>query len=325
MGQFNSNNHASGSKSYAIGIDIGGTYTVLGLIERSGRVVQTLRFPTRESTAYIGFLDVLSRHISALLEQVGDRLQGIGIGAPNGNLYNGCIEQAPNLPFGEVLPLRNDLQQRFDIPIVLTNDANAAAMGEHLFGGAVGMDDFFMITLGTGVGSGIFTQGKLLYGSTGFAGEIGHAIVEHGGRQCNCGRCGCLETYASATGVVYTAEMYLRETETTSLLRGMGDTFTAKDVYAAAVRGDKLALQVFDFTADKLALGLANAAVVTSPKVIFLYGGLSESGDLLLKPLKKYFEHYLFTPFQGKISFQYSALPKETAALLGAAAMAYSL
>lgn len=314
-----------GSTSYAIGVDIGGTNTVLGLVERSGRVVQTLRFSTRECISYIGFLDTLSQHVSMLLEHIGDRLQGIGVGAPNGNLYSGCIEHAPNLPFGGVLPLQNDLQQRFNLPVAVTNDANAAAVGEHLFGGAVGIDDFFMITLGTGVGSGIFAQGKLLYGSTGFAGEIGHTIVKHNGRKCNCGRCGCLETYASATGVVRTAEMYLKETETRSLLRGVGDGLTAKDVSAAAAAGDKLALQVFDFTADKLALGLANATAVTSPKVIFLYGGLSESGDLLLNPLKKYFEHYLFTPFQGKTAFRYSDLPKETAALLGAAAIVYSL
>lgn len=312
-------------KKSVIGIDIGGTHTVLGRIEDTGKVLETLRFSTRECTSYAVFFEMLSQKAALLLNREEPEVYALGVGAPNGNFHTGNIEYAPNLPFEGVLPLRDDLQKHFNLPVILTNDANAAAMGEHLFGGAAGMKDFFMITLGTGVGSGIFSRGELLYGHDGFAGEIGHAIVEHGGRKCNCGRYGCLETYASATGMVRTARMLLQENEKPSLLRDMKGVFTAEDISTAALQGDELALQVFDFTADKLALGLANAVTVTSPKVIFLYGGVSESGDLLLKPLQRYFEQYLFSPFRGKISFRYSQLPKETAALLGAAAIAFSL
>jgi len=306
-----------------VGIDVGGTNTKLGLVDRDGlclakRDVSTVDFPS-----VYDFVAAVRQHIDAMLtkEAVQVTLRGIGIGAPNGNYYRGTIEHAPNLAWNGIVPLADMFREIYPLPVALTNDANAAAIGEMRFGGAKGMRDFIVITLGTGVGSGIVVNGELLYGHDGFAGEIGHAIFDVNGRECGCGRRGCLERYASAGGIVRTMLELLAESRETSELGGISfDAMTSKMITEAAQRGDKIALKAFDRTGYILGLTLANAVVHTSPEAIFLFGGLAQAGDFIFKPTHRYMEDNMLNIFKNKVKLLPSGL-KENVAILGAAAL----
>lgn len=314
---------------YVMGIDLGGTNTRIGLVDSNGKIIETIRFSTTEHKGIESFVETLSENIISLAEKYGlpkDDIR-VGIGAPNGNYYNGSIELAPNLPFKGIVPIKALLEESLKSKscianVVITNDANASAMGEKIYGNAKEVNDFLMITLGTGVGSGVFVDNKLVYGESGFAGEAGHAIIQPEGRLCGCGRRGCLETYCSATGIVRTAKELLETTQTESILRSLNrESITAKDISDAAEKNDKLALQCFDMTAKYLAIGLANVAVLTSPEKIFISGGLSKAGEKLFKPLKEYFEANLYPVFRNRISIEPSGLEDNEVAILGAASL----
>ena len=318
-------------KKYSIGIDIGGTNTVLGLVDEDGNVLETLSISTKEFDVAEIYLDEITRNILLLIDKCDNKeaIKGIGIGAPNGNYYNGTIEYAPNLNFKGIIPVKKYIESKlkkrgYELNVIITNDANAAAIGEMIYGGAKGLKNFIMITLGTGVGSGIVVDGKLVYGYDGFAGEVGHTIVQPEGRLCGCGRRGCVETYSSVTGIKKTAIELMENTKTPSLLRMLPEEeIGGKTIYDAAIKGDELALKCFDITAKMLAIGMANAVAITSPEKIFLFGGLTKSGDLLMTPLKKYFEESLFVVFQNKIELKLSQLNENNVAILGAAALVF--
>lgn len=310
-----------------IGIDIGGGHSTIGLVDDMG---EARAFRRIETTAYPDindFVSTLATHINNLAKENKTSISAIGLGAPNGNYYSGCIEQAPNLPWKGTVPLANLLSDKLGgIAVKLTNDANAAAIGELRFGIAKteNIQDFIMITLGTGLGSGVVVDNKLIYGHDGFAGELGHVLVyPNAGRLCGCGRKGCLERYASASGLVFSAIEALEKEDSPSSLRAMDlKKISALDVYKAADEGDLLAIRVFDETARILAFALANATTITSPKAFIIFGGLAQAGDLLLRPLKKYFEEFVAMVYRKKVLFLQSALPQNQAAVLGAAALA---
>lgn len=318
-------------KKYSIGIDIGGTNTGFGLVDSEGNILETLSINTKEYAESDFYLDEITKSILSLIDKCQDKdsIQGIGIGAPNGNYYQGTIEHAPNLNFHGVILVKDYIEKKlnekgYKLKVTLTNDANAAAIGEMIYGGAKNINNFIIITLGTGVGSGIVVDGKLVYGHDGFAGEVGHTIVQPEGRLCGCGRRGCVETYSSATGIKKTAIELMEKTNTFSILRSLPeDKIGGKAIYEAAMKGDKLAIKCFDITAKMLAIGMANAVAVTSPGKIFLFGGLTKAGDLLMIPLKRYFEESLFVVFQNKIELEISHLDENNAAILGAAALTY--
>lgn len=269
------------------------------------------------------YIDALAAMIQSMVDESDCTLEGIGIGAPNGNFYNGTIEFAPNLPWKGVIPFTQLMKKHFpDAGVVLTNDANAAAWGEKVYGAAKGEDDFIMITLGTGVGSGIVCGGKMVYGHDGFAGEIGHTIVDPYGRQCGCGRKGCLETYTSASGIVKTAIKLIAEHGQNSVLSGIPkEELSSKAIAEAALQGDYVAIEVFDKTAWYLGLKLADAVAHTSPSSIYIFGGVANAGDIIMKPLKKYFEEFLLQIYKNKVALKWSALPDNDAAILGAASL----
>jgi glucokinase len=314
-------------KKIAIGIDVGGTNTVIGLVDSNGNVLATNSIPTETHEDYTLFLDSLVSAVNKVLQSVGETIQvaGMGLGAPNGNYYNGTIEFAPNLNFKGVVPVVDYLKSKLDFPaIILTNDANAAAMGEKIYGGARGMQDFIMITLGTGVGSGIVVNGEMVYGHDGFAGEIGHTIVDPNGRECGCGRRGCLETYTSAPGIKRTVfELLSTMTEASELRKYGFDELSAKQIDDAARKGDPIALEAFDYTGEVLALKLADAVAHTSPEAIFLFGGLAKAGDLIFEPVKHYLEEMLLNIYKNKIKVLPSQLPESDAAVLGASALVW--
>jgi len=318
-------------KNYSIGIDIGGTNTVLGLVDNQGTIIDRLHVSTKDYKDYKPYLNEIVEKIIDLIDKCPDKndIQGIGIGAPNGNYYKGTIEHAPNLSFKGIVPVKGYIEEAlykkgYPLRVCLTNDANAAAIGEMIYGGAKNIQNFIMITLGTGVGSGIVVDGKIVYGNDGFAGEVGHTTVQAEGRLCGCGRRGCVETYSSVTGIKKTALELIRETDTPSILRDLSEKeIGGKSIYNAAMQGDELAIRCFNITAKMLGIGIANAVAITSPKVVFLFGGLTKSGDLLMKPLKKYFEENLFVVFKNKIELRLSMLDENNAAILGAAALAY--
>jgi glucokinase len=297
----------------AIGIDIGGTGTKFGIVDRDGNVLFTGDISTKKHAEVNTFIDELHSALSELIEKAGGigRMKGIGVGAPNGNYYTGTIEYAPNLPWKGTL----------------TNDANAAAIGEMMYGAAKGMKDFIMITLGTGVGSGIVANGKLIYGHDGFAGELGHTIVIPDGRlHKGTGKKGSLESYASATGVMLTAIEMLEKSKEESLLRKIAkDKLDSKAVYDAAIQGDKLALEIFEFTGKILGLALANAVMFSSPEAIILFGGLTKAGDLILKPTREHMEANLIQVFQNKVKILVSHLKESDAAILGASALVWEM
>ena len=314
-------------KKAAIGIDIGGTNTVLGVVDLDGNIIVRNAMPTITSRDYHQYMNELSYLISGTISKAegGIDIVGIGVGAPNGNYYNGTIEFAPNLKFEGVVPVVDFLKSKFNYKvIVLTNDANAAAIGEMIYGGAKGMKDFIMITLGTGVGSGIVVNGEMVYGHDGFAGEIGHTIFDPNGRDCGCGRKGCLETYASATGIKRTVFELLASMIEPSTLRSVSfDDLSAKMIDEAARKGDKIALEAFDYTGEVLGLKLADAIAHTSPEAIFLFGGLAQAGDLIFEPTKYYMEEQMLSIYRNKIKLLPSKLPPGDAAILGSSALVW--
>lgn len=309
-----------------IGIDIGGTNTVFGFVDKEGKIIYESSIPTRAYEKAELLFERLFGRINEDFKKYENEfeLAGIGIGAPNANYYKGTVESPPNLSWG-IINVLEIVKKYSDLPAAITNDANAAAIGEMLFGAAKGMKDFIVITLGTGLGSGIVVNGQLVYGSDGFAGELGHVIVDPNGRECGCGRKGCLETYASATGIVKTVIELLDTTDIPSELRSIDkNSITSKKISEAAKRGDKLALDAFDFTARILGLKLADSVVYTSPEAIILFGGLALAGDLILKPVKKYMEEYMLNIFKNKVKLITSSLPGGNAAVLGASALIWN-
>jgi glucokinase len=311
----------------AIGIDIGGTGTKFGIVDRDGNVLFTGEMSTKKHKDIEGYIDELHGHLGELIEKAGGigRIRGIGVGAPNGNFYTGNIEYAPNLPWSGIIPIAKMMSDKFKLPVTLTNDANAAAIGEMMYGAAKGMRDFIMITLGTGVGSGIVANGQLIYGHDGFAGELGHTIVIPDGRiHQGTKKRGSLESYASATGVRLTALEMLENSTEDSLLRAADkETLDSKVVYDAAIKGDKLALDIFEFTGKILGLALANAVMFSSPEAIILFGGLTKSGDLILNPTRRHMEENLIQVFQNKVKILISHLKESDAAILGSSALVW--
>lgn len=315
------------SKPYVLGIDIGGTNTVFGIVDARGVVLASASIKTRKHSDINAYIDELYTEATKLMEanDAIDKVHGIGIGAPNANYFTGTIEGGVNLPWPTPLPLAQLVSDKFGIPVAITNDANAAAIGEMTYGAARGLKDFIMITLGTGVGSGIVINGQMVYGHDGFAGELGHLIMKrNNGRLCGCGRTGCLETYCSATGVARTAREFLEIRTEPSLLRNMDiASITSKDVYDAAIAGDKLAKDVFEFTGNILGEALADFTVFSSPEAYILFGGLAKSGDLLMKPLKNSMEKNMMPIFKGKVKVLLSELKEADAAVLGASALGW--
>ncbi|MEE0911129.1 MAG: ROK family protein [Paludibacteraceae bacterium] len=315
-------------KPYVVGIDIGGTNTVFGIVDARGNVLASSSIKTQRHQQFDDYIAELHEELSKLIEEnCGiERVKGIGVGAPNANYYTGNIEHAANLPWKGIIPFAEVMSNKFGVPVALTNDANAAAIGEMTYGAARGMKDFIMITLGTGVGSGIVSNGHLIYGHDGFAGELGHVIVRReNGRQCGCGSKGCLETYTSATGVARTAREFLetRSNEDSMLRKIALDTITSKDVFDAAQDGDQIAKDVFAFTGQVLGEAIADFVKFSSPEAIILFGGLAKSGDLLMKPLRQSMEDNLMPIFKGKVKLLFSEMKDADAAILGASALAW--
>ena len=313
-------------KPYVIGVDVGGTNTVFGVVDARGNVVVNASIKTATHNDIELYLNDLVTGLNMLIEQVGgkEKIRGIGVGAPNGNYFNGSIEFAPNLPWKGKIPLAQMIQDRIGIPVALTNDANAAAIGEMTYGAARGMKDFIVITLGTGVGSGIVVGGQLVYGHDGFAGELGHMIVRRNGRMCGCGRQGCLETYTSATGVARTAREYLTIRSDDSKLRSLDiDTITSKDVFDAASIGDSLALEIFESTGAILGEACADFVTFSSPEAIIFFGGLTKAGDLLMNPIRHHMEKNILKIYEGKTKLLVSQLKESDAAVLGASALGW--
>ncbi|MFV0468971.1 MAG: ROK family protein [Dysgonomonas sp.] len=315
-------------KPYAIGIDIGGTNTVFGVVDKRGHIITQSSIKTLAFPEVNDYASNLAQALKNMIDQVGgiSQIKGIGVGAPNGNFFSGCIEFPPNLPWKGVIPLAQMLSDRLGIPVALTNDANAAAVGEMTYGAARGMKDFIIITLGTGVGSGIVVNGQLVYGHDGFAGELGHVIRRQNGRLCGCGRKGCLETYASATGVARTAREFLSERKDASLLRELKpEEITSKDVFDAALKGDELAKEIFAFTGNILGEAFADFIAFSSPEAIILFGGLAKSGDLIFEPIKKAMETNLLNIFKNKVKLLMSEMKDADAAILGASALGWEV
>lgn len=310
-------------KEVVLGVDIGGTNTKFGYVDKTGNLLAEGEMLTEAQRPADEFFERLHIEATKLFTTQKDQLNliGIGLGAPNANYYKGTIEQPPNLSW-KYVDVVMTMRRWYSIPIALTNDANAAALGEQLFGAAKGMKDFIEITLGTGLGSGIVANGELIYGHDGFAGEIGHTIVDPNGRKCGCGRRGCLETYASASGICRTVEELLKAPTPPSELREMNpQSITSKHIFEAAQHGDKLALEAFDLTWKYLGLKLADSIAHTSPEAIILFGGLAAAGDFIFIPTKKYMEEFLLGIFKNKVRLLPSGLPKGNAAILGAAAL----
>jgi len=313
-------------KDVVAGIDIGGTNTVFGLVDRDGNVLAENRFKTTDYPDIHDFVSAMDKAISKMMkEKSGIRLSGIGIGAPNANYHKGTIELAPNLAWKGIVPLAKYVREKTEVPVAVTNDANAAAMGEMIFGGAKKMKDFIVITLGTGLGSGIVINGELVYGRTGFAGELGHQIIVPGGRDCGCGRQGCFETYASASGLVRTVLNMMSEMREPSSLRDIPPSqITSKLIVEKANENDPIALEAIEYTAEMLGFGIANAIAFSSPEAVFLFGGLVKAGDILLDPVREYTEMNVFPVYKGKYKILPSAVSESNAAVVGAAALAWN-
>lgn len=315
------------SKPYVVGIDIGGTNTVFGIVDARGNVLASNSIKTAKHSDIKDYISELHVELSKLIEanNATDKILGIGIGAPNANYFSGMIEGSVNLPWPTPIPLADLVSEKFGIPVTITNDANAAAIGEMTYGAARGLKDFIMITLGTGVGSGIVINGQLVYGHDGNAGELGHVIVKrNNGRICGCGRPGCLEAYCSATGVARTAREYLEIRQEPSLLRNLPiDEITSKDVYDAAIAGDKLAKDIFDYTGTILGEAFADFITFSSPEAIILFGGLAKSGDLLMNPIKNALDKNILSVFRGKTKILLSELKESDAAVLGASSLGW--
>ena len=295
------------AKPYVIGIDMGGTNTVFGIVDARGNVIASSSIKTGKHSDFNDYIDELHTELSRLIKDndAEGKINGIGIGAPNGNYYTGMIDQAPNLPWPMPIHLADMVTEKFGIPCLITNDANAAAIGEMTYGVARGMKDFIMITLGTGVGSGIVVNGQMVYGHDGFAGELGHVIVKRtNGRVCGCGRTGCLEAYCSAYDI---------------------EAITSKDVYDCAVAGDKLAKDIFEYTGNILGEALADFTNFSSPEAFVLFGGLTKSGDLIMNPVKEAFDRNVLGIYKGKVKILISELKESDAAVLGASALGWEI
>jgi glucokinase len=317
-------------KPYVIGMDMGGTNTVFGVVDARGNVISKSAIKTGVHSDVNLYVQDLYDELIKLIDAAGgsDKFKGIGVGAPNGNYYTGNIEFAPNLPWKGVIPFAKLMSDKFGIPAALTNDANAAAFGEMTYGAAHGMKNFIMITLGTGVGSGIIIDGKVVYGHDGFAGELGHVTaIRENGRLCGCGKSGCLETYASATGVARSAREILGSSTKDSLLRNIPvDHITSKDVFDAAMNGDEVAKDIFNFTGKILGECLADFVAFSAPEAIVLFGGLTKAGDLILNPIVENMERNLLPIWRGgKVKVLFSDLKEADAAVLGASALAWEL
>ena len=317
-------------KPYVVGIDVGGTNTVAGIVDKRGQILISGSIKTAKHPQVEDYLDELTELINGLIAEVTtkDQIKGIGAGTPNGNYFTGSIEFAPNLPWKGVIPFAQMLEDRVGIPVALTNDANAAAIGEMTYGAARGMKDFIVITLGTGVGSGIVVNGQLVYGHDGFAGELGHVIVRrHNGRMCGCGRTGCLEAYSSATGVARTAREYLElKPDTPTRLRNIPiEEITSKEVFDAAIQGDEMAKDIFRFTGEMLGEAFADFVAFSSPEAIILFGGLSKAGDLIMNPIRESMEKSLLNIFRNKVKLMFSELKESDAAVLGASALGWEV
>ena len=320
---------ATALQQLEIGIDIGGTGTKFGIVDRNGNILFSSEISSRNHEEVEGFIDELYDNLHTMIDRAGGpgRIKGIGVGAPNGNYYTGTVEYAPNLPWRGIIPLAKMVESKFNLPVVLTNDANAAAIGEMMYGAAQGMKDFIMITLGTGVGSGIVANGHLIYGHDGFAGELGHTIIIPNGRMHEgTGKRGSLESYASATGVRLTALEMLQNSNEPSLLRDVpAEKMDSLKVFEAAVLGDQLAKSIFEFTGQILGLALANFVMFSSPEAIILFGGLTKAGDLILKPTRENMEANVIQVFQNKVKILVSHLKEADAAILGASALAWEI
>ena len=316
-------------KPYVIGMDMGGTNTVFGIVDTRGNVISKSAIKTGTHSDVNLYINDIYTELSKLIEAVGgiEKIKGIGVGAPNGNYYTGNIEFAPNLPWKGIIPFANLMADKFGVPAALTNDANAAAVGEMTYGAAHGMKNFIMITLGTGVGSGIVIDGKVVYGHDGFAGELGHVnVMRNNGRLCGCGKSGCLETYASATGVARSAREILETSTKESLLRNIPvESITSKDVFDAAMQGDEVAKEIFNYTGKILGESFADFVAFSAPEAIVLFGGLSKAGDLILNPIKENMEKNLLSIWKGKVKVLFSELKEADAAVLGASALAWEL
>lgn len=317
-------------KPYAIGIDVGGTNTKFGIVDRRGQILKSDSIKTARHNDVNDYIAELSDALDRLIVNpiTKDQIKGIGVGAPNGNYFNGNIEFAPNLPWKGVIPFAQLLEDRIGIPVAMTNDANAAAIGEMTYGAARGMKDFIVITLGTGVGSGIVVNGQLVYGHDGFAGELGHTIIRrNNGRMCGCGRCGCLETYTSATGVARTAREYLdmKPNEKTLLRNVPREDITSKDVADAANAGDEMAKDIFRYTGEMLGEAFADFIAFSSPEAIILFGGLSKAGDLIMDAIRESMEKNLLQNYKDKVKLLFSELKESDAAVLGASALGWEV
>lgn len=313
-------------KEITAGIDIGGTNTKFGIVDQNGVVLSQSSISTQGYEEFSDFLHQLSHELKAALTSLGEnhRLLGIGVGAANGNYYKGTIEHATNLTWKGIIPLADMLTKEFNVPALVTNDANAAAVGEMVFGAAKDLKDFIVITLGTGLGSGIVSNGQLVNGKHGIAGELGHTTVNYAGRYCNCGKRGCLETYVSATGIKRSVYKLLADHLEPSELRGISfDNLNTKMITEAALRGDLVAQEAFEYTGRILGTKLAETVVHTDPEAIFLFGGLSLAGDLIFKPTVKHMEANLMPIFRGKVKVLPSKLQNQAAPILGASSLVW--
>ena len=313
-------------KPYVVGMDIGGTNSVFGIVDQDGNVVCQDSVKTKAYPIIEDYVNAIGEKLDVLIESVGgkDKINGMGVGAPNGNYYTGNIEFAPNLSWKGIVPLAKLFGERVGVPCKLTNDANAAAIGEMTYGAAKGMKHFIMITLGTGVGSGIVIAGKLVYGHDGFAGELGHVIAVPDGRLCGCGRKGCLETYCSATGIVRTAKEILTSSYDPSMLRNIPESeLTSKDIFDCAMAGDAVAKDIFQKTGELLGKSLANFTAFSSPEAFIIFGGLAKAGDLIFKPVKEAMEENMLAVFKNKVKVLPSQLKDADAAVLGASALGW--
>ena len=308
------------------GVDIGGTNTVYGLVERTGNIIAGGNLKTTDYPEIHNFVSALEGAITNLMkDKSGIELAGIGIGAPNANYHRGTIELAPNLAWKGIVPIAKYVREKTKVPVVITNDAKAAAMGELIFGGAKNMKNFIVLTLGTGLGSGIVINGEVLYGHTGFAGELGHTTIVPGGRDCGCGRQGCFETYGSASGLVRTVLNLLSEMKEESILRDIPPSqLSSKKISEAAAKNDPVALEAMDYTAEMIAFGIANAVGFSSPEAVFLFGGLAQAGEVLFAPIREYVNQMVMPIYRGTVQILASGIQESNAAVLGAAALAWN-
>ena len=323
-------NEQSLTKPYVIGLDLGGTNSVFGIVDSRGEIKATTAIKTQGFETAEAYVSAAVDALQIIIDQVGgiEKIKAMGIGAPNANYYNGTIEKAPNISWGKgIVPLAGMFSDALGIPVAMTNDANAAAIGEMAYGVARGMKNFIVITLGTGVGSGIVVNGQLLYGHDGFAGELGHVtMVREGGRTCGCGRNGCLEAYCSATGVARTAREILAMSEAPSLLRELDpEKITSLDVSIAAEKGDRLANEIFQFTGKMLGEACADFAAFSSPEAFIFFGGLVKAGELIMKPIREAYDAHVLKIMKGKAKFLVSGLDGSSAAVLGASAIGWEI